>query len=84
MTDLYDEGYSQGYANGKSKAHDELRHHEDDHHGVSTCGCENCQTFRAIMQPVMQRLIQGLPHALALDMAKEMAKQGYEVTPDSN
>ena len=43
--------YGDGYAHGKAAAHAEVRHWEPGAHAAS-CGCEPCQTARAVQQAV--------------------------------
>ena len=47
--------YNQGYADGKSKVHDELRWWFPGIHAVG-CGCDPCVTARKVVRTVMETL----------------------------
>ena len=47
--------YAEGYAQGKDKAHFEIRASLDSNHSAS-CGCEPCRTVREV---VARRLLAG-------------------------
>ena len=61
--------YGQGYVDGKSKAHFELRHHLEANH-AGGCGCEPCRTLRAIVVPVLLREAEAA-HVALCDECRE-------------
>ena len=53
--------YGQGYADGKSKAHFEIREMVTGH-DFARCGCEACFTLRIVLPNVFNMLVEkGLP-----------------------
>ena len=47
--------YGQGYADGKTKVHDELRFWYPGHHAIG-CGCDMCITARSVVRTVLDTL----------------------------
>ena len=54
--ELCEAAWGEGYAAGKDKAHFEVRHLDPDDHAKG-CGCEPCQTIRAIMQRIERKAL---------------------------
>lgn len=74
--------YGQGYADGKGQAHFELRDHMDSSHNILGCGCENCQTYRVIMDYHLRDLLRDMPLDVKVDLSDWLDEIGFPVEDD--